>query len=58
MTSTVGVVGSDIAGVVHQPDEPASGVDVAVGAGVCVGGAVRCGVGEETEVFGDKRVVV
>lgn len=53
-----GVVGGDVAGVVDEPDEPTGGIDEAVGAGVGVGGTVIGGVGEETEIFGDKWIVV
>jgi hypothetical protein len=53
-----GVVGGDIGGVVDEPDEPAGGVDVAVGAGVGVIRAKRRSGRGETEVFGDEWIVV
>ena len=53
-----GVVRGDLAGIVDEPDEPTRGIDEAVGAGVGVGGGVGGGVGRETEVFGDKWIVV
>ncbi len=54
-----GVVGGDVRGIVDEPGEPAGGIDIAVGAGVGIGGAFRgCRVGEEAKVFGDEGVVV
>jgi hypothetical protein len=53
-----GVVRGDIAGIVDEPNKPAGGTEEAVGAGVSVGGDAGGTVGRDTEVFGDKWIVV